>query len=277
MAEQDHPFPHPPSLAERFFQPVKLRLANGPVPGWRAVGQFPVNRLGRPVSRITGRIGVQADVVAVQRNEAIPVITKLVVPGFEAKRRGHPGLEVISHLEVVITEDVVMVGLEIVIDRRHVRKALEVAVDEVAEVHDELQVEAVQVLNTRRQFFWRQRVLTRRRLRHLDIAVLAVGNHAEGKERPAAALGQHRTVPAKPDAEAHRLSQPDDMPLHRLTRSLLYSCIHNMSGLSGVEMLSFNSRPLVSGGIVRESSHLWISECPSAKAIPAALLWYEAG
>ena len=72
-----------------------------------------------------------------------------------------------------------MVGLELAVNRRHVRKTLEVAVDEVAEVHDELQIEPVQVLDTLRQFFRRQRVLTLRRLRHLDIAVLAVGDDAE--------------------------------------------------------------------------------------------------
>jgi len=112
-----------------------------------------VGHLGGLVARVTRRIGVQADVVAVQRDEAISVIAKLVIPRLEAKRGGHLGLVFVGHAEIVIAKDMVMVGLELAVNWRHVRKTLEVAVDEIAEMHDKLQIEPVQVLDTLCQFF----------------------------------------------------------------------------------------------------------------------------
>ena len=173
-----------------------------------------MKRLSGLVSRIARRVGVQTDVVAIHRDETIAVITKLVVPRLEAKRGGHLGLVLVGYTKVVIAEDVVMVGLKFVVDRCHVPETLEVSVDEVAEVHDEPQFEPVQVFNTRRQFFRRQRVLTLRRFWHLDVAVLAVGNHAERKNRLTAWLGKKQHLSAKPggkemyQANGHESFQP---------------------------------------------------------------------
>ena len=143
-----------------------------------------------------------------------------------------------------------MIRLEPVVDWHHIGEARKIPVDKIAEMHHELEVEPVQVLDTGRQLFCRQRVLARSRLGHLDVAVLAISDDAKREQRLVDRLVSRQPGRTHPNSKAQKNS------FHCLTRSLLCSCIHNMSGFSGVETLSFNSRPLVSGGTVRGSSHL---------------------
>jgi hypothetical protein len=58
----------------------------------------------------------------------------------------------------------------------------------------------------------------------------------------------------------------------RPTLRVLCSIIHITSLLFAMPTSSGRSVLLI-GGVVRLSSHLWISACPSAKENPAARLW----
>ena len=57
-----------------------------------------------------------------------------------------------GHAKIVIAEYMIAISLEHIINRHHICKTLEVSIDEVAEVHDESQLEPIKLLNALRQF-----------------------------------------------------------------------------------------------------------------------------
>ena len=250
VTKQDHLFPSPLGFVQVFFQPIELRLAKRSVPGGRALGQLGVVGLRLANPGIPGRIRVQADIVAVQRNEPIAAPPELIITFLQSKHSRHLGFLIIGHVKIVIAKDVVVIRLEPLVDWHHIGEARKIPVDKVAEMHHKLKVEPIQVIDTGRQLFCRHRVLARSRLCHLDVAILAVGDNTKREQRLADRLVSRQSGRTQPNSNAQKNS------FHCLTRSLLCSCIHNISGFSGVETLSFNSRPLVSGGTVRGSSHL---------------------
>ena len=80
---------------------------------------------------------MQANIVSIQRDEAIAVTTKLVVAIFQSEHARHLGLGFVSHLEVVISKHMKMIRLDSIVNRDHILETRKISVDKITEMNDE--------------------------------------------------------------------------------------------------------------------------------------------
>ena len=164
-------------------------------------------------ARIIFGIGVEAYIVAVDHDEAPALVREIVVAVFEAHAFGDECFFVVGHGKIVVAQNVITRCLEFGENGADDIEALEIAVNEIAEMHDEGEVELVVLRDARGEFFWRLTVFA-------DgaglLAVLTIGQRAEAEER-LGGLGDkgtegkqqgqggfHRGKLAAPQAKRHR-------------------------------------------------------------------------
>ncbi len=185
MVQDDDPLARRLRRGQRSLQPSDLRRAEGSVP---RLGVRQVRRL-RPREAVLGELpprvplgrGEERHVVAVEDDEAQARTAKIVICPRHAEPADHPVEILRADLEIVVPEHEAGLVPQGPIDRQDAIEAREVAVDHVAEGHDEAEILRVQHLHRGGELAQALGVVATHRGVRRRIGILRIGDHAEAQ------------------------------------------------------------------------------------------------